>query len=150
MLFFLFVTRFTRRSALLVCTCVTMINLNIIGLMSLWDVRLNVASLVILILSVGFSVDYSAHIAEGYLTAKTKGSTTAEAVKLSVTEMGVSVMNGGISTLLAVVVLSASKSAGFVVLFKMFLGMVIFGLLHGIVLLPAFLLMRDGLRVFRN
>jgi predicted RND superfamily exporter protein len=40
------------------------INLNLLGMMSMWDVRLNVASLVILILSVGFSVDYSAHIAE--------------------------------------------------------------------------------------
>ncbi|GMH91249.1 hypothetical protein TrVE_jg6783 [Triparma verrucosa] len=127
-------------SALLVCVCVVLINVNIIGLMSLWDVRLNVASLVILILSVGFSVDYSAHVAEGYLSARTKGLKAKEAVQVSVREMGVSVLNGGISTLLAVVILSASKSEGFVVLFKMFLGMVTFGLLHGIVLLPAMLL----------
>mmetsp|Transcript_20227 Transcript_20227/g.42150 ORF Transcript_20227/g.42150 Transcript_20227/m.42150 type:complete len:586 (+) Transcript_20227:673-2430(+) len=133
-------------SSLLVCSVVVLINLNIVGLMALWDVRLNVASLVILILSVGFSVDYSAHIAEGYQVAAAKGLPAEAAVKVSVTEMGVSVMNGGVSTLLAVVALSASKSEGFVVLFKMFLGMVTFGLLHGVVLLPVLLLLTGKAR----
>jgi predicted RND superfamily exporter protein len=127
-------------TAVLVAVCVIMINLNLLGMMSLWDVRLNIASLVIMILSVGFSVDYSAHIAEGFMLARGKGLDCGKAVENAVSEMGVSVMNGGISTLLAVLMLSISKSEGFRVLFKMFLGMVCFGLLHGLVLLPAMFL----------
>ena len=63
----LFLDPFT---ATLVIVCVVVINLNLLGMMSLWDVRLNIANLVILILSVGFSVDYSAHIAEGDKSAR--------------------------------------------------------------------------------
>lgn len=132
-------------SAVLVVVCVILININLLGFMSFWEVRLNVASLVILILSIGFSVDYSAHIAEGYLSHRHRGRSAEEAVVSGVKEMGVSVMNGGISTLLAVLMLSVSKSEGFRVLFKMFLGMVVFGLLHGLVFLPSlFLVTKSG------
>ncbi|GMI07254.1 hypothetical protein TrRE_jg6005, partial [Triparma retinervis] len=132
-------------TAALVVACVVLINVNLLGFMSFWEVRLNVASLVILILSIGFSVDYSAHIAEGYLSHRHRGRGVERAVVLGVKEMGVSVMNGGISTLLAVLMLSVSKSEGFRVLFKMFLGMVVFGLLHGLVFLPSlFLVTKSG------
>ena len=46
---------------------------------------------------------------------------------LIVCYQGVSVINGGFSTLLAVVLLAFSQSAGFRVLFKMFFGIVVFG-----------------------
>ena len=43
--------------------CVVCTVLDLFGAMVLWDVQLNLNSIVLLCLAVGFSVDYSAHIA---------------------------------------------------------------------------------------
>ncbi|KAA0146049.1 hypothetical protein FNF29_08285 [Cafeteria roenbergensis] len=53
--------------------------------------------------------------------------------------MGVSVINGGASTFLAVVVLAASNSYIFTVFFKVFFLSVVFGLAHGLIFLPVVL-----------
>ncbi len=67
-----------------------------------------------------------------------RGSRT-ERVQHALVNMGSSVFNGGLSTFLAVIVLAFTRSGGFKVLFKMFLCLVGYGLLHGLVFLPAFL-----------
>lgn len=54
-------------------------------------------------------------------------------------EIGVSVINGGLSTFLAVVSLSISESYVFQVFFKVFLGTVMYGLAHGLIFLPILL-----------
>ncbi|CAE8689636.1 unnamed protein product, partial [Polarella glacialis] len=123
--------------ALLVTVVVGLINLNILGVMALWDVSLNVSSLIFLVLAIGFSVDYSAHIAEGFVHYPV--GTPAERVSHSVRNLGGSVLNGGFSTFLASVVLSASNSAPFIVMFKMFFAMVVLGLSYGLILLPVLL-----------
>lgn len=42
--------------------CVVMIDVNLFGMMSYWNVPLNAVSMINLVMSVGFSVDYAAHI----------------------------------------------------------------------------------------
>eukprot|EP00753_Platysulcus_tardus_P003881 PLAT12499.1.p1 GENE.PLAT12499.1~~PLAT12499.1.p1 ORF type:complete len:856 (-),score=381.41 PLAT12499.1:2137-4704(-) len=122
--------------ALLVTAVIAMVDVDILGLMAGWDITINVASLVNLVMAVGFAVDYSAHIAEAYAQA---GGTPNDRVRKALEEMGASVMNGGTSTLVAVLLLAFTRSGGFRVLFKMFLGLVGFGLLHGLILLPVLL-----------
>jgi len=53
--------------------------------------------------------------------------------------MGPSVFHGAFSTLLAIVVLSGSKSYMFTVFFKMWFGIIIFGVCNGFILLPVLL-----------
>jgi hypothetical protein len=53
--------------------------------------------------------------------------------------MGPAVFNGGFSTFLAFVLLCTSSSYLFVGFFKVFFLVVIFGLFHGLVLLPTVL-----------
>ena len=53
--------------------------------------------------------------------------------------MGPSVFHGAFSTLLAIVVLAPSSSYIFSVFFKMWLGIIVFGLANGFVLLPVLL-----------
>lgn len=51
--------------------------------------------------------------------------------------MGTSVFHGAFSTFLAIVVLSPSKSYVFVTFFKMWFGIIVFGVANGFVLLPV-------------
>jgi len=120
----------------------------VFGIMPLWNLRLNVSSFINLVLAVGFSVDYSAHIAEGYMV-KSKALAPRPRLLLALKELGGSVLNGGLSTFCGVLVLAFSQSAGFQTLFRMFFCMVVFGLAHGLIFLPCviFLLAVSFLRL---
>lgn len=122
--------------ALITTVSVALVNVCIFGVMAILDIRINVASIVNLVLAVGFAVDYSAHIAEGYMV---KPSTLPPHLRMleAVRDLGGSVLNGGLSTLLGVLMMAFSKSAAFTTLFRMFLAMVIFGLLHGLCFIPC-------------
>ena len=59
--------------------------------------------------------------------------------KTSVRTIGPAVTNGGITTLLSVIMLCGSQSHVFITFWKIFCLTVIFGLFHGVVLLPVVL-----------
>jgi hypothetical protein len=51
--------------------------------------------------------------------------------------MGVAVLNGAISTFLAVLLLSGSRSYVFITFFRQLFLCILFGLTHGLILLPV-------------
>ena len=53
--------------------------------------------------------------------------------------MGSSVIHGGLSTFLAIIVLSGARSYIFVVFFKLWFGIIVFGMANGFILLPIVL-----------
>lgn len=53
--------------------------------------------------------------------------------------MGSSVIHGGVSTFIAILVISAAKSYIFEVFFKMWFGIIIFGMANGFILIPIIL-----------
>ena len=53
--------------------------------------------------------------------------------------MGSSVIHGGVSTFLAIIVLGLAKSYIFVVFFKLWFGIIVFGMANGFILLPIIL-----------
>jgi len=131
--------------------CIVLVNINIIGWASLWGVPISTNLAAILVLALGFSVDYSSHIAESLSSRSiSNGRTTPEdplkVVTETLREVGASVLHGGLSTFLAVLMLAFSKSKGFQDLFKCLFLMVLFGLLHGLVLLPMLFLGFSKLR----
>ena len=94
-------------------------------------------SVINLVLAVGLSVDYSAHIGHCFMVKG--GNSKDDRVIEALADIGASVMNGALSTFLAVAVLLFSTSYVFRVLSTQFALTVGLGVLHGIVLLPVLL-----------
>uniref|UniRef100_A0A0R3QDE5 SSD domain-containing protein n=1 Tax=Brugia timori TaxID=42155 RepID=A0A0R3QDE5_9BILA len=106
--------------------------LGVIGFMTLWDVNLDAISMITIIMSIGFSVDYSAHITYGYVISAE--STPEQRVKTALGALGWPVTQGAMSTILAVVVLADIPAYMITVSLS-----IVLGLLHGLVFLPVML-----------
>ena len=88
------------------------------------------------VLAIGLAVDYSVHVTHAFVNARGSRQQRMEHALLL---MGPPVVHGAISTFLAVLVLAGAKTYIFRAFFKMFFGICVFGLLHGVVFLPVLL-----------
>jgi len=125
----------------LVVFAVVLVDIYLIALIYYWDLTLNNIIVVQLVIGLGLSVDYSAHIAHTYLivpapTEYTKMEARMYKARVALSQMGSSVIHGGLSTFLAIIVTSGAKSYIFVVFFKVWLGIIVFGMSNGFILLP--------------
>ncbi|XP_036378624.1 patched domain-containing protein 3 [Megalops cyprinoides] len=111
------------------------------GFMALWDVNLDTISMIILVVCIGFSVDFSAHISYAFVS-NSKPSANEKAVE-ALFSLGYPIVQGAVSTILGVVVLSASKNYIFRTFFKIMFLVIFFGLFHGITFIPVFLTFFD-------
>ena len=68
--------------------------IELLGLMTLWNVSLNSISMIVLTMAIGFCVDYSAHVAHAYITSDATKSKDATVSALST--VGASVFMGGL------------------------------------------------------
>lgn len=98
---------------------------------------LDMVTYIALQLSIGLCIDYAAHIGHMFLTIET-GTRNLRALK-TVTSIGAAVMYGGGSTFLALSVLSIAKTYSYRAFFMVNTLIIIFGLFHGVVLLPVIL-----------
>ena len=132
---------------LLVVFAVLLVNFFLLALLHFWQLTLNFMVMVNMIFAIGLAVDFSSHIAHTYLITKptARQKTLAEAreykARSAVSQMGSSVFHGGVSTFLAISVLAFSKSYVFVVFFRLWVGIIIFGMANGFLLLPIILSM---------
>ncbi|XP_056315234.1 patched domain-containing protein 3 [Danio aesculapii] len=107
------------------------------GFMSLWGVSLDSVSMINLVICIGFSVDFSAHISYAFVSSE-KSSANEKATD-ALHKLGYPIIQGAVSTIAGVVVLAAAKSYIFRTFFKIMLLVILFGALHGILFLPVFL-----------
>lgn len=120
----------------MVFAVIVLVDVNLLGYAYYTGYYYNSVTAIQLILAVGLAVDYSAHICHSFLSAE---GTNNERVHKALKEIGPSVLNGGVSTFLAVLPLAFSTSFIFQVFFVMFAYIVIFGLFHGLFFLPVLL-----------
>ncbi|XP_065147293.1 patched domain-containing protein 3-like [Paramisgurnus dabryanus] len=107
------------------------------GFMALWDVSLDSVSMINLVICIGFSVDFSAHICYAFVSSEK--SSANRRVTDAVTKLGYPIIQGAVSTIAGVVVLSAAKSYLFRTFFKIMFLVILFGAIHGIIFIPVFL-----------
>ncbi|KAK3267132.1 hypothetical protein CYMTET_24293, partial [Cymbomonas tetramitiformis] len=105
----------------------------------LYWLGLNANSIVMLnmVISVGVAVEFSVHVCRAFMLAT---GTRDERISQAVDEVGIPTMNGGVSTMLAVVFISASSFQYFVDYFcTMWVVIVIVCWVNGMVILPVVL-----------
>jgi len=124
------------RLTVMVVTCILATLVDLIGTLHFWDVTIDVIVCVNIVLACGLCVDYSVHIAHSFSVAE--GTRTERAQNALVT-LGPAIVNAGITTLLAVIILPFSASHVFITFFKVFGLTVLYGVFHGLAFLPTIL-----------
>ena len=120
---------------------VLMAVVEVVGYLHWWGVTISGVSTIYILISVGLTVDYSAHIAHIFVLET--GSADERAIK-ALSRIGPSVFNAVASTLVAVLALSTSASYVFRVFFQALCLTVVLGGAHGLVLLPVLLSLVGG------
>ncbi|XP_067131614.1 patched domain-containing protein 3-like [Centruroides vittatus] len=134
---------FTPNVLFLLSVTITIVSIQIglIGYISLWNATVNTTTLVTLVMSTGFCVDYTVHMAYAFINCEKK--TPNEKIKSCLYAAGYPVTQACISTLLSISVLYFGPSESFVVVFKIITLMVILALFHSLVILPIILSLVD-------
>ncbi|TTN01725.1 Patched domain-containing protein 3 [Bagarius yarrelli] len=123
--------------ALWVTFAIGSVIVGVTGFMGLLGISLDSISMINLIIGIGFSVDFSAHISYTFVSS-VKLNVNDKAVE-ALSHLGYPILQGAFSTILGIAVLSASVSYIFRTFFTVMFLVIVSGLLHGIAFIPVFL-----------
>ncbi|KAL8452328.1 hypothetical protein Emag_002447 [Eimeria magna] len=124
-------------SVLIVAFTVLLIDLCLFGFMTLWGLRLNLITMVNLLLAIGYSVDSTLFLLHAFTHGC--GATREARMTEGMLMMGCPVANGMLSTLLAVFYLVGTTKFVLIAFFRMMVLVLVLSFGFGMILLPAML-----------
>lgn len=121
------------------CAMITIfsINVGVFGFLVHWGVGLDPISMATLLMAIGFSVDFTSHISFHYYTSE--GSNQREKLTTALASIGYPMIQSGTSTALSIACICFVPSYMVWIFFKTVFLVVLFGLLHGLLILPTYL-----------
>jgi predicted RND superfamily exporter protein len=109
---------------------------DLLGFLQWMGFCINPISYITLVMSIGLMVDFVLHVLlRFYESSGNRHEKTVDVLRT----LGSSILSGGISTFLGCLPLAFSKSDIFMTIFWAFLGIVVLGCMHGLVLMPVIL-----------
>ena len=124
---------------ILVIVTMLMILVGIFGFMFYWNLSLSSVTMIQLVMTVGFSVDFSAHICHAFISVS--GKNKVERVHKSLDRAGGPIINAAFSSIIGIMMLLGSSGYIFRTFFKLMFLVMLFGLLHSVLFLPVLLSM---------
>ncbi|GMR39059.1 hypothetical protein PMAYCL1PPCAC_09254 [Pristionchus mayeri] len=118
------------------------ITVGVIGILSLWGLDLDPLSMAALLMAIGFSVDYTAHIC--YHFYKARHPKVSDRVEECLTSIGMPLVQVGLSTIVALAPLLFKQSYLAVVFLKTIIVVCVLGMIHGLIVLPIVLTFVSG------
>ncbi|XP_063781225.1 patched domain-containing protein 3-like [Pseudophryne corroboree] len=131
--------------SLWVTSTIASIIAGVIGFMSYWKINLDYISLINLVICIGFSIDFSAHILYAFVTNRKTNASQRVIDALHV--LGYPIVQGALSTILGIAALSTTETYIFGTFFKIMLLVIVFGALHGLLFIPVFLITFGACRI---
>uniref|UniRef100_A0A914D0N6 SSD domain-containing protein n=1 Tax=Acrobeloides nanus TaxID=290746 RepID=A0A914D0N6_9BILA len=126
-------------ASLWVSFSIVSINIGILGFMTFWSVRLDFISMVTIVMSIGFCVDFAAHLA--YNFAKGVNLSSSERMRNALYSVGTPILQSASSTILGVSFMASTESYVFRSFLKTIILVIVLGALHGLIILPVLLTM---------
>lgn len=121
------------------CIIASMISImtGLVGFMHLWDLTLSSITMIELVMSIGFCVDFSAHVVYAFLTCD-KGDRNIRAYK-AFKHVGIPIFNSAFSTMFGIILLAFCKSYIFKSFFKTLTILMALGMFNSLLFLPVIL-----------
>ena len=110
----------------------------LIGFMNLWSLTLSSITMIELIMSVGFCVDFSAHICHAFIAKSGFGNRSRRAYKACLI-VGIPIFNSALSTIIGLSLLAFCHSYIFISFFKTMTILMVLGVLNSLIFLPILL-----------
>ncbi|XP_023209847.1 patched domain-containing protein 3-like [Centruroides sculpturatus] len=120
-----------------VCVSIAVIStlIETVGYMALWGVKLDLMSMIILLLGIGLSINYPAHTTFAFRMSKHRNSN--DKMKSALYAVGMPIVQGSLSTVIGVSVLLYSSSYMLIICFKIVLLVIVSTAFHSLLVIPV-------------